>query len=158
LARQHAAQNSRAITPEDLRKACVCYITGRFQSAKDLTSAQFSRLLTLFRLLINPDDLDAVMDWDHPDRDEVKRVKYFIEHAAPDAYVRAIAAGRFGARLWEDLELWQLKQLANTLRARRGRWNQSRQASGPAGRRRTPSPGGEGRGEGAHIPASNCPF
>jgi ribosomal 50S subunit-associated protein YjgA (DUF615 family) len=120
LAEQHAQQNHRAITVEDLRKGCVAAITGRYQSTKDLNNAQFSRLLALFRLLIDPDDIDARMDWDNPQRDEERRINHFIEHAAPDAYTRHIAGDRFGTRLWEDLPLADRKQLANMLRARKG--------------------------------------
>lgn len=118
LARQHAQQNSRAINIEDLRRAMVHMITGKFCSSKDMTNAQFDRWLTLAKLLIDPTDLDAVMAWDDPKLAELDTLKWVIAHKWPDDYVRSIAGDIYGTRLWEDLELDQLRRLSRLLRAR----------------------------------------
>lgn len=118
LAKIHAAQNSRAINVEDLRRACVGMVTGTFSSAKDLTNPQFDRLLILFRILIDPDDLDAIMEWSDPKLAEEQRLIRYIKRAAPDAYTLHITKDRWGTIFWEDLPLSDLKQLSRILAAR----------------------------------------
>ena len=39
-----------------------CGISGRRASSGDLTNKETNRVVTLFKLLTDPDDLDAVMD------------------------------------------------------------------------------------------------
>lgn len=119
LARKHALENNRALTVEDLRKGAVAVVAGKFASTKDLTNAQFSRLLTLYKLLCEPTDLDAILDWENPERERERGLQALIAKSAPDDYVRRIAADRFGTRLWENLEPRQLTQLWMTLKQRR---------------------------------------
>jgi len=123
LGEQHAAQNSRAITVEDMRKACVAQVTGRYQSAKDLTNAQFDRLLTTFRLLIEPDDIEAGLDRDDPARARERQLDRFIGDVAPEAYVRTIVRSMFHEADWQNLSVSDKQRLANILRARQAAWN-----------------------------------
>jgi hypothetical protein len=122
LAEQHALQQHRSVMVEDLRKGCIALITERYQSSKDLKNGQFSRLLTLFALLIDPDDLKARLDWDNPDREEHRRAVVLIKSLAPEAYVDAVAQDKFNTTFWEDLTIPQLRQFAMTLKARRATW------------------------------------
>ena len=124
LAEQHARANSRAVTVEDLRRAAGARITGRFQSAKTLANAQFTRLLTLFKLLIDPDDLGAMLGWLDPERDRARYLESFIRAAAPEAYTRAICEDRFKTGDWRQLGPSDLTWLANTLRKRRAKLDQ----------------------------------
>jgi hypothetical protein len=125
-AQQLALAEHRALKPDDFRHACHIVALGRPKSSKDFTNAECDRVVCLFKILTNPDDIDALIEWDHPEIAAVKRLKWSIEHAAPDAYVRKIAADKFGTRLWEDLEEGQLRHLAMTLRHRRGAWAHQR--------------------------------
>lgn len=121
-AEQIALQGHRAVTAEDLRHACTVAALGRYKSSKDFDNKEADRVTTLFRLLENPDDIDAMMDWNDPERSARRRVMWSIEHAAPEGYVRRIAEDRFGTSRWEDLEIHQLRQLAVTLKQRKRKW------------------------------------
>lgn len=140
LAQQHALQNSRSMNVEDLRKGCTARIARQFCSVKDFTNAQFDRLLMLFRLLINPDDLAAVMAWDQYEKyDQAKaaggplpeepglrrRLVASIKAMTKDreAYLYAIVRDRFETCHWEELPLWQLRQLLTTIKERTKKWH-----------------------------------
>jgi hypothetical protein len=120
-AHQLALTDHRAIKPDDFRHACHIVALGRDKGSKDFTSAECDRVVTLFKMLTEPDDIDAQIDWDHPENAALRRLKWAIEHSAPDPYVRAIAADKFGTKLWEDLEPQQLRYLMVTLNERRRR-------------------------------------
>jgi hypothetical protein len=122
LARQRAQMANRPTAVDDMRHGAHILALGRDKSSEHLTNAEVDRVVTLFRLLQDPEDLDAVMKWQSyqrgEDPGEIKRLDYAIGHAAPDAYVRQICADRFGTRMWEDLEKSQKRQLAMTLKER----------------------------------------
>lgn len=121
LAEEHARRASRSVAVEDLRRACTAAVAGRWISTKDLSNREFSRLLCLFRLLIDPLNLEALQEWGNPGVEERKRVVGLIRGLAPYAYIDAICSDRFKGYVkpfWEDLTLLQLRQLLITLRER----------------------------------------
>lgn len=137
-AEQLAAAEHRAVTAGDLRHACYRVATtaapGRSSkrpiadSIKDLNNADFSRVLVLWRILIDPEDLAATIDWDHPERGQAEGMVKSIERLAPDATIRAIAGNAFGTRLWEDLEVNKLRWLLRTLREKQAGWGKRKEA------------------------------
>lgn len=151
-----ARHEHRAVKPDDLRHAChqvalstpgSTPVSGvpagvapavRKISSHTLTNKQLDRVAALFRVLIDPDDIDAMLAWSDPSIGEKKRLEYAIKNAAPFAYIDKICrdkfAGIYSSPFWEDLPLPALKQLVVTLK------NRVRAAS--------PSPRGEGWGEG----------
>lgn len=145
LARQHALQNSRSTNVEDLRRGCTARIAKTFCSTKDLDNSQFDRLLILFRLLMNPDDLQGVMDWELYEKyDHAKKVGLegvedpgvrrrlvgSIRAMSKDreAYLYAIVRDKFDTCHWEELDLRQLRQLAMTMRQRVKKYKQPLEA------------------------------
>lgn len=122
-AQQRAINAGRGPTLDDLRHGCYILALGRDKETDHLTNDDVDRVVTLFNLLKDPDDLDARMKWDAYQRGEDpgadKRVDWFIKKAAPDAYVRAISESRFGSRQWEWLTLAQKRSLAMTLGERK---------------------------------------
>jgi hypothetical protein len=137
LGQQHARQNSRALTVEDLRKGCVARITNQFQSVKDLDNSQFDRLLLLFSLLIEAGNLKALSEWQNYERydqaraagltgceDPGKRKRYIASIKAMtygrEAYLYAILKHRFHTVDWQDLPLGELRQLLFTIKTRTG--------------------------------------
>lgn len=121
LARQRAAMEHRAPGVDDLRHGCHVLALGRDKSSKVLTNRELDVVVALFRLLADGDDLAARLDWDHPETLEERRVEWVIRHAAPEAYVRAVCADRFGTREWSGLALGAKRQLAMTLVERQRR-------------------------------------
>jgi hypothetical protein len=124
LAGEIAQRQHRSVTADDLRHACHAAAVGREKSHKDLTNAEFSRVLTAFKLLIEPDDLDAQMNWDNPDRDARRSLVASINKIAPHAAIDAICKNAFqnyNSPFWEDLGLDQLKWLIRTLKDRAAR-------------------------------------
>lgn len=129
-----ATREHRAVTPEDLRHSCYVVSTsavpGR-RSAKQANSMtqlenwSFSRLLHLWALLVEPDDVAAAKHWSDPSLDTRSSYVASIKSSAPDAYVRSISADRFGTRMWENCDVGQLRELAMTIRSRKKAWNAS---------------------------------
>jgi len=123
LGRQRAAALHRGCTVDDLRHAAHVLALGRDKSSTTLTNAELDRVVCLFRLLADPDDLKALTQWSAYQRGEdpgsEKRVDYFLSHAAPAAYAGRIAADQFGTRNVDQLTPAQKRALAITLAHRR---------------------------------------
>ncbi len=144
-----ALQHSRAITAEDLRHSCYITATTRVpggagvppvslrpgvapvtflnwrtcDSMHDLGNKEFSRVLVLWDLLIDPDNLAAQIKWDHPENSEQESLDKSIGKMAPDAYVREISARIYGTRSWEALDNINKRNLRRILSQRRKDWN-----------------------------------
>jgi hypothetical protein len=127
-----ARANQRGVTADDLRHGCHMYAIGRDRPHLELKPAvECSRVFTLFKLLIEPEDLDAVMDWQNPERDERRRLVVGIQRMAPFAYIDAICRDKFRnytSPFFEDLDLDQLRHLRVTLASRARRKGVSRMA------------------------------
>lgn len=119
---QRALTAGRSLTADDLRHGCHVLALGRDKSSEDLTNAELDRIVTLFQVLTDPDNLTSRLKWDAYERGEdpgaVQRVEYFIRRC-PDAYVRAVSHGLFGTRQWESLTVKQKGRLSMTLANRR---------------------------------------
>ena len=122
FAQQRATMARRGMEVDDLRHACHLLALGKDKSSNDLTNPELDRVVTLFQVLTDPDNLTARLKWDAYERGEdpgaVTRVEYFIRRC-PDSYVRAISAARFGTRDWENLTVKQKGLLSMTLANRR---------------------------------------
>ncbi len=121
IAEDYASTRECAMSVDVMRRACTAIVAGRHCSTKDLTNAQFDRLLTLFDLLIDPDNLTAVMKWNDESEGLRRRCFWLIRKSAPEAYIRTVCADKFGTSHWEDLPVDSLKQLAMTLTNRNAR-------------------------------------
>ncbi len=122
-ANELARQQHGAATADHLRHACHLVALGKNKSSHDLTNAEIDRVVNLFALLEDPEDLDAVMKWQHPEIGERQRCVRWIESLAPYATIVAVARNNpFGADFdfgdWQSLEIPQLKWLGKTLRER----------------------------------------
>jgi hypothetical protein len=113
-----AALEGRDVSADDLRHACH-RVAGAPPSSAKLSNADLDRVLALFRLLADPDDLDAMLAWENPEASEAKRLLWAIRRLAPEAYTRALASDRFHTKNWEALPVGDLRQLALTLRLRK---------------------------------------
>ncbi|HSM84591.1 MAG TPA: hypothetical protein VLT16_00510 [Candidatus Limnocylindrales bacterium] len=123
-AEQLAAQEHRAATAADLRHACNLVATqGRRSSSEDLDNKQTNRVVVLFKLLQEPEDLDAIMGWLHPEESDRKGLANFIRKQAPEATLVAIAKHAFGTIFWEDLEHGKLKWLLKQVKGRQQEWH-----------------------------------
>jgi hypothetical protein len=112
-----ARRQHRAVKQDDIRHAVHLVALGKDKSSKDLTNREFDRVLCLLRLLTDPDDLEAVIKWEHPELDERKRLLWTI-HRSPEAYVRDLCMDRFRTSDLDSLSDAQIKMLAMTLRNR----------------------------------------
>ena len=136
-----ARKHHRAVKQDDIRHAVHLVALGKDKSSKDLTNAEFDRILCLLTLLTDPDDLEAVIRWEHPELDERKRLFWTIRRS-PEAYVRDLAIDRFRTSDLDTLSTAQLKMLAMTLR--------NRHPKRPQATQRKQSP--------ANTPAIEAPF
>lgn len=120
--RQAAASRARqvggSITAEDLRHACHCIALGVDRSSRRLTNAEFDRVLALFKLLAEPENLDHIIAWNAEDSGARERLLWTVQNAVSPGYAARISLDRFGTSAFEDLPTWQLRQLAITVRQR----------------------------------------
>jgi hypothetical protein len=121
-AEQIAQRDHRAVTVNDLRHAAYIYALKKDKSSTEFTNVDLDRILVLFRLLVDPDDLAAVHEWDHPELAVQRRLVWVIEHSAPEAYIRKVAGDKCGTIYWRELPIPSLRQLAMTLRNRTNAW------------------------------------
>jgi len=130
-----ALQAHRAITAEDLRHGCHVAALGRDKSANDLTNAELDSVVSLFKLLHEPDDLDAIIAIQHPENAERKRLVIGLRKRAPEAKLVSIArnlkawAGEWEEPFWEDLPLAGLRVLSRIISREQKKWNQPVAAS-----------------------------
>lgn len=86
------------------------------KSSKDLTNADFSKIIAAFKATIHPDDLQAQLD---AQSEESRRYIYGIRKAGfPEPYIIAISRDKFGTDDWQKLGLKELRLLRITLAAR----------------------------------------
>ena len=69
------------------------YRTGKIKSG-ELDNKQTNRVVALFKLLTDPDDLDAVMNWLHPENAERGSFVAFLKKRAHEGTLIAIAHAR----------------------------------------------------------------
>ncbi len=130
LARAKAGRAARAMTVDDLRHASHLVACGRSCSSKDLNNHQLDRLLVLFALMVDPDDLTAVMAWGNPNGPDVPRMIWSIGHCGfSESYIETVCAGKFGHVQWRNLDPRKLQELVMTLKNRR----RSKEAAVPVG-------------------------
>jgi hypothetical protein len=123
-AEQLARREHRGIKPDDFRHACHIRAIGKNKSSWDLTNDECERVVTLFRVLANPDDIEAVMDWQDETRAKKRNLIAAVKHKAPFAYYRVILRDRYHVEHLEDLSVGQLAQLCMTLNNRKSAWSQ----------------------------------
>jgi len=94
LARQIGAARQHRPTIDHLRHAAHIVALGRDKSSEHLTNAEVDKVVCLFNLLANPNNLTAITQWHAYQRGEdpgaVKRQKYFIHSRAPEAVLRKL--------------------------------------------------------------------
>lgn len=113
-----ARQDHRAPTADDLRHACNMVATATKSSAR-LTNKQVNRVVCLFRILTDPEDLDAMNDWLYPDHAERRSMIAFLRRKAPDYVIREIAGNLPGGTIyWQDLDMQRLRWIAGQLKNR----------------------------------------
>lgn len=112
----------RAVIPEDLRHACHVVALGHDKPSAALDNQEVDRVVTLFKILADPDDLDAILAWSHPENSDRKRYVASIRIRAPFPYIDKLCHDKFHhcytTPFWEDLPMPELKQLYLTIRAR----------------------------------------
>jgi hypothetical protein len=139
-----ARQAGRAVLPDDLRKGTYMLAVGTPKSLTVFENADMDRVLIVFRLLVEPDDLRAVKDWlayeafDQakaeiarcrsmgvpcdialPDDPGERRRHLHTIDKLPEAVRRHLLRNRFAGRLAEDLTLRELRQFTMIVKNRR---------------------------------------
>ena len=164
-----ARRKHTAVGVEELRKGAYMLILGETKSLTQFNNDDLDRVLIVFRLLVEPDDLLAVNDFlayeafDAAKREigrckalgvpcgvalpedpgERRRHLYYIRSCKPE-YVRIILRDRFAGRMAEELSLAELRSLTTTLKNR------------PRAMVYNPAPAPKPKAEA--VPAENIPF
>lgn len=116
-AEQLALADHTAVTADHLRRGCNLVAAGKVSSG-DLDNKQTNRVVALFRLLADPDDLEAVMTWLNPDRAEHGSFVAFLKKRAHDGVLISIARNAFDTNDWESLPIEKLRWMAKELKNR----------------------------------------
>lgn len=110
----------------DLRHAAHFVALGKDKSSKKFTNGDFDRVLCVFRLLANPLNLDARMEFDAYQRGEDpgqrKRLIVGIRDKAPEAYTQWVCSNHYGTKNWQTLGHDDLYRLNMTLDNRDPAW------------------------------------
>lgn len=119
-----AQQEHRGVTATDLRHGCNLVVTqGREHHSEPLTNQETNRVVVLFQLLQDPDNLDAVMEWENPDLADKRSLVSYIRKCAPEGTLVAIWRNAYGNIFWEDGDLQQLRWLLKQVKGRRERFH-----------------------------------
>lgn len=105
VARAAVHKLHRAVTQDDLRHASHVVFLGCKKSSKDITNDELDRLIACYKLMIDPDNLKAVMDLNNPARAQRRRQVQGIENSGVKEHtLRAWCAHFNGGRTdWRDL-------------------------------------------------------
>jgi hypothetical protein len=129
FAKQTAASECRNVAAEDLRRACTLVATmdmdvsAATPSSKHLNNRQVNHLVALFRLLIDPDDLQAVNDWLHPENAEKRGMVSLLRKLAPEGTLRAIFSNAYGTKEWDEGDKQQMVWLLKQVKGRQRKWH-----------------------------------
>lgn len=110
-------QGHSAVVPDHLRHACHYVALGKDKSSDNLTNAELDQVLAVFRLMADPDDLKSIIDRDHPEHAERRRLVVLCRRQ-PEARILAIAsnlktwAGQWEPPFWENIPIPGLRVLA----------------------------------------------
>lgn len=113
-----ADREDRDVTITDLRHACSQMVNPSLVHSADLNNTETNRVVALFDLLADPDDLNAMTKWLYPENAAKAGLIVSIKRKAPLAYYTAIAKDKFGEGAIDDLDEKQLRQLLATVTAR----------------------------------------
>jgi hypothetical protein len=104
FAEQLAARGHRAVTADDLRHACYLAAFGRRGVDGVERSDDQWRIQSIAGVVggpVDPDNLQAQVDWMHPEEAQRRGLVASILRNAPgEAYVIAIAKRKFGTAAW----------------------------------------------------------
>lgn len=76
-------------------------------------------VVALFELLVDPDELNAITRWLHPENAQKVGLIISIRKRAPLAYYSAIKLDKYGTKILDDLTERELNQLLYTVKNRR---------------------------------------
>jgi len=110
----------RAATPQsdDYRHACHIVAFGADKSSSSLTNKELDRILALFKLLADPDDLNATLAWNNPQEEQRKRLLWWLRNKCVESYIVQVCREKFATDNWEALDFPELSKLHMTLKNR----------------------------------------
>jgi hypothetical protein len=113
FARQMAKQEHRAVTADDLRRACTLAATGKI-SSKHLNNTETNKLVAMLRLLINPIHITSVTEHEDPSIAYRRGLVARLGKMAPEGLLAHVFSNAYGTKHWEDGKpqqlIWLLKQ------------------------------------------------
>lgn len=122
LARRLAETSGEKLGPDHFRHACHMAAVGRDKSSADLTNLEFDRVLVCFALMADPDNLDAMISWSHPEIEVRKRMLWWLDNRCVGGYARSLCRQKFGTDDWHSLNDEQVRELHMTLKNRPASW------------------------------------
>jgi hypothetical protein len=118
LAARRSLKKGKPPGAEDYRHACHLFALGKDKSSEHLTNSEVERCVYLFRLLADPDDLDAILGWLHPENDTRKRLLWFLEHRCQLPFVQRVCHDKFATYDFHSLNLDSIQDLVRTMKNR----------------------------------------
>lgn len=106
----------RAVKPETDRHACHVRALGHDKSHLDFSNKDFDAVLSVFRSISEPDNLQAQLR--QLDQERQRRIYAIVKTGFSDIYICKVCRDKFGTEAWRDLPEDQLGQLKMTLQNR----------------------------------------
>jgi len=115
-----ARREHRAVTADDLRRACNGVVSGqRATSSGELSHQETTRAVRLFSLLRDPEDIQSVLAWSTPAEADREALIAYLTRLASNERLQAIARNAWGTTNWHRRSLDELRWLAREVRPAR---------------------------------------
>jgi hypothetical protein len=118
IAVERANQDWRNPNADEFRHACHIVAFGQDKSSSQITNTELDRILALFKLLADPDDLSATLAWNNPNEERRKRMLWWITRNCVESYVVEVCRQKFRTDDYESLSFDDLRKLHMTLKNR----------------------------------------
>lgn len=111
-AERTAAASHRAPIPDDFRHAIHWAALGRDKSSRYLSSADLDRIVPALRLLADPYDLNAMLDWIDPEKAQHRRMAWWLRNKCRPDYLSSIRSD------WRELSGDELERFYRLIKIR----------------------------------------
>lgn len=118
FAHQLAKKESQAVTLDNLRHACHMVALGQDKGHMALNNKEWDRVFNLFQLLIDELNIDARINFEHPQNAERGRLIWSLQNHFKAPYVATVCRNKFGTEDYHSLEIDPLRDLHRTISSR----------------------------------------
>ena len=126
VAAELCEKENRPPKADDIRRACT-FVATKKKSSKSLNTAQTNRLVSLLKLLVDPENLQALAGWTDPKLAAENAIDARLRALAKqgrhvESYMCEVSRGKFGTNNYLGLTFTQKNHLLWTMNNRAKLW------------------------------------